>query len=456
MSVHPERSPGAGPARPSTWLGMNGVVFEGGHWSHAELEQQIGGWMLWLGGAGLRAGARVGVLARNRPETVALFHACGALGLCLVPFNARLTRVELEPLVAQAQPALVLADAALRERIDGAQPFPRVAASPRPPAPPIEDSWPLAALFTSGTTGTPRLIELTHGNFRASAAASADNLGASPRQRWLLCLPLFHVGGLAMAHRCHEYGASMIVEAGFDPARVNGLIDAGEITHASLVATALDRLVEARKGRFPATLEAILVGGGPVPPGTLERAKRLGAPVLQTYGLTEACSQVATERLADADGTTAGPALSGLQLRVVDGQIEVRGPTVAPQFPGWLQTGDLGTLDEQGRLTILSRRSDLIVSGGENIYPAELERVLGEHPEVREVAVGPRRDSIWGQVPVAVVVWRGQPPPEAAVVAWCRSRLAGFKLPRQFIVAETLPRNANGKVDRARLTALTA
>ena len=138
------------------------------------------------------------------------------------------------------------------------------------------------------------------------------------------------------------------------------------------------------------------------------------------------------------------------------GMLEIRGPTVAPQFPGWLATGDLGSLDGQGRVTVLSRRSDLIVSGGENIYPAELERVLGEHPAVREVAVAPRADARWGQVPVAVVVWRGPPPAEASVLAWCRTRLAGFKLPRHFIGAETLPRNANGKVDRARLRALAA
>lgn len=435
---------------------MDAVVFEGGRWSRDQLALQTGAWIQWLRAQDLSPGARIGVLARNRPETVALFHACGACGLTLVPFNARLTRAELAPLSGLARPALTLADEALRDRIEQAQVFPVLTPIAPPPADAAPDSQPLAALFTSGTTGTPRLIELTHGNFRASARASAANLGASPDQRWLLCLPLFHVGGLAMAHRCAASGATLVVERTFDPRRVNALIDGGQLTHLSLVAVTLERLLERRARPFPATVRAILVGGGPVPTRLIVRARSLGAPVLQTYGLTEACSQVATERPGEADGSTAGRALEGIDLRVIDGQIEVRGPTVAPQFPGWLQTGDLGSLDDRGRLTVLARRTDLIVSGGENIYPAQLERIISEHPEVREVAIGARADSVWGQVPVAVVVWRGAAVPQASIVAWCRARMAGFKLPRCFICARSLPRNANGKVDRSRLKILTA
>jgi O-succinylbenzoic acid--CoA ligase len=394
---------------------------------------------------------RIGVLAYNSPAAVALFRSCAAHGITFVPFNARLTRAELAPLVELANVSCVYADEALRDRIEGSLPLPL--SWPRFEGPRPSDDQPLAALFTSGTTGTPRLIELTHGNFRASARASAGNLGGGPDQRWLLCLPIFHIGGLAMVHRCAEYGATLLIENGFDPDRVNALIDAGEVTHTSFVTTALDRLMERRTTPFPSTLRAILVGGGPVPRGSLDRARALGAPVLQTYGLTEACSQVTTERPGDADGATAGWPLPGVELRIIEGQIEVRGPTVARQFGGWLKTGDLGTLDDRGRLTVLSRRTDLIVSGGENVYPAELERVLAEHPEVREVAVTASPDKTWGQVPVAVVVWRGAPAGDA-VTSWCRSRLAGFKLPRRFISAETLPRNANGKVDRAQLRAL--
>ena len=403
---------------------------------------QIGGWKKWLRAQGLAPGSRVGVLAANRVETVALFLACGEVGLSLVPFNARLTAVELAPLVTAAGAAIVLAE---DDRIPSAIGFPTVAPFEDLPerAP---DDQPLAALFTSGTTGTPSLVFLTHGNFRASARASAANLGGEADQRWLLCLPLFHVGGLAMAHRCAEYGATLVVEKGFDAARTNALIDSGEVTHLSLVPTALDRLLEGR-GTFPSSLKAVLVGGGPVPLALMQRARAMGAPVLQTYGLTEACSQVTTERVPD--GSTAGLPLPGVEVRIVDGQIEVRGPTVSQ--PGWLQTKDLGELDSQGRLIVLSRRTDLIVSGGENVYPAELERVLAGHPAVREVAVGARADAKWGQVPVAALVWRSAP---EDLTAWCRERLAAFKVPKAFISLESLPRNANGKVDRRALAAL--
>ncbi len=436
---------------------MKALLFEGGQWTGAQLRAQVAGWKNWLRARGLKPNDRVGVLAFNRPQTVALLEACGELGLTLVPFNARLTPAELAPQVAAAAPNLVIADDALCARIAGAEPFPQIEPAPDLPFTPAADDQPLAALFTSGTTGAPALIVLTQGNFRASARASGENLGPSPDPRWLLCLPLFHVGGLAMAHRCAQDGGTLIVERGFDVTRVNALLDSKQVTHLSLVPTALDRLLELRTEPFPPTVQAVLVGGGPVPPSLMTRARALGLPVLQTYGLTEACSQVATERPDQADGSTAGPALPGLEVRIVEGQIEVRGPTVAAQFgSGWLQTKDLGSLDARGRLTVLARRTDLIVTGGENVYPAELERVLGEHPSIREIALGARADPHWGQVPVAVVVWRSAPVAEEALVSWCRSRLAAFKVPRVFIGTAALPRNANGKVDRAALRALIA
>ncbi len=380
----------------------------------------------------LPPGARVGVVSWNSPALLALFHACADRGLVFVPFNARLTQAELAPLVKAAELSVFLDE------------IPAVQSARRD----WPDDHPLAALFTSGTTGTPSLVVLTHGNFRASAKASGANLGAGPDQKWLLCLPLFHVGGLAMAHRCRAYGASVVIERAFDAARFNALVDAGEVTHASLVPTALDRVIALRTTPFPATLKAVLIGGGPVAPTLMARARAMGAPVLQTYGLTEACSQVTTERPGEADGTTAGHPLPGIAIRIVDGEIEVLGATT--HRPGWLRTKDLGTIDDRGRLTVLARRTDLIVTGGENVYPAELERVIAEHPSVREVAVGARDDAQWGQVPVAVVVWDGAP---VDLGPWCRARLAGFKIPRAFIAAESLPRNVNGKVDRAGLRA---
>ena len=157
-------------------------------------------------------------------------------------------------------------------------------------------------LFTSGTTGTPKPVTLTWSNFDANARASSANLPASPTDRWLLCLPLFHIGAFALVHRCFVSGATVVMED-FDAPKINALIDGGEITHASLVTTTLQRLLDDRGDRpVPPTMKAVLIGGGPVTIPLLARARKLGLPVLQTYGLTEACSQVATERLGEADG----------------------------------------------------------------------------------------------------------------------------------------------------------
>ncbi len=433
-------------ARALTWTAGEPVAL-----SYASLDRAVEERVAWLVGLGVREGERVAVVSENRPELVEVFHAAGRLGACLVPVNARLTQAELAPLLERAGARLVLRslDAARRggERgRDEAAPSPssqRSAAGERP----------RCALFTSGTTGTPRLVELTHANFDASARASGANLGAGPDQRWLCTLPLFHVGALAMAHRTAAMGAELVLEPGFDAARVSDWLEAG-VTHASLVPTTLARLLDARGDRpFPPTVRAVLIGGGPMAPELLARARRAGLPVLQTYGLTEACSQVCTERPGEADGATAGHPLPGLEVRVVEGELHVRGRTVAPALGPWLRTGDLGSLDARGRLTVHARRDDLILSGGENVSPAEIEAALAAHPDVAEVAVVPAEDAQWGQVPVAVVAWRAAASP-GPLVAWARGRLAPFKLPRRVVSVAALPRTATGKVDRRAARAL--
>ena len=253
----------------------------------------------------------------------------------------------------------------------------------------------------------------------------------------------------------------MVLEQNFDAARTSALVDEGHVTHASLVATALRRWVAERAGRpvLP-SLRAVLVGGGPLPLALWQEARALGVPVLQTYGLTEACSQVATERLADADGATAGHPLPGVEVRIVAddggdsalgevGEIWVRGPTVGVSA-GWLRTKDLGSFDARGRLTVHARRSDLIISGGENVYPAEVERVLEAHPLVAEAVVVAQPDAQWGQVPVALLVAReAGHADEASVRQWVAERLARYKQPRAYLWVKELPRNASGKIDRA-------
>jgi O-succinylbenzoic acid--CoA ligase len=200
----------------------------------------------------------------------------------------------------------------------------------------------------------------------------------------------------------------------------------------------------------------VLVGGGPAPAGLLARARSAGLTVLQTYGLTEAASQVTAERIGDADGTTAGVPLPGTQVRVRNGEIEVRGPSLMvgylgePPLEGWLRTGDLGELDARGRLLVHARRTDLIVSGGENVYPAEVEAALLGHPAVSDAAVVPWPDPEYGQVACAAVVARSTAA-QADLEQHCRARLAGFKVPRRWMFLRELPRGSSGKLDRVAL-----
>jgi O-succinylbenzoic acid--CoA ligase len=287
------------------------------------------------------------------------------------------------------------------------------------------------------------------------------------------------VGGLSILLRSAIYGTTAEVHQRFDAGAVNRAIDRG-VTIVSLVSVMLQRLLEERgDAPFPPSLRCLLIGGGPVPAPLLERCLRMGAPVVQTYGLTECCSQVAT--LAPEDALThlgsAGRALYPNELRIAvapdspddAGEILVRGPIVMSGYlgdpdataqalnDGWMHTGDIGRLDADGYLYMLDRRDDLIVSGGENVYPAEVEGALLEHPWVEEAAVIGAPDATWGHRVVAVVRLRSELQSSAtdaadALRAYCRERLAAYKAPAEVrIVTESLPRTESGKIRRAAL-----
>jgi O-succinylbenzoic acid--CoA ligase len=404
------------------------------------------------GGLAASGARRAVVRSENRPELVALLHAAARAGVELALLNARLADAELPALLDRLGPALLLG------ALPGATPLEAFAAGARPAEPgQLDPERVHTLLFTSGTTGRPKAAQLTIGAHQASARASIETLRMDAASSYLCNLPLFHVGGIATAIRCAVAGAKLLLQPHFDAIATAEALGSG-VTHASLVATTLQRLLEVRD-RFPGTVRAVLVGGGPVPPELLARARAAGLPVLHTYGLTEAASQVTAERPGDADGATAGWPLPGTQVRIVEGEIEVRGATMMlgylgePPLRGWLRTGDLGELDARGRLVVHARRSDLIVSGGENVYPAQVEAVLRAHPDVVECAVLPWPDEELGQVGHAAVVTR-KPLAEEGLREHCRARLAGFKVPRRFVLVDALPRNAAGKLDRAALRRL--
>jgi O-succinylbenzoic acid--CoA ligase len=332
-------------------------------------------------------------------------------------------------------------------------------AAPQPPLGPAQDRSLLdeidpgavhTVIHTSGTTGEPRAVELTYANHLASAIASADALGVEADDRWLCPLPLHHVAGLNVLIRSAINRTTAVLHPRFEVERVRAALEEGELTLASLVPTMLQRLRDAGLRRVP-RLRAIALGGGPIPPGLLEWAADSGIPVVPVYGMTETCSQVVA-------GSPGRP-LRGVELRLADdGEILIRGPMVAPQSlgeDGWLHTGDLGRLDREGLLHVQGRTKELIVTGGENVAPLEVERVLASHPRVMEAAVAGVPDPEWGEAIVAFVVLRSAVAP-GELRAWCRERLTPFKVPKSFRTVTELPRNQTGKLMRDRLDSLAS
>jgi O-succinylbenzoic acid--CoA ligase len=390
--------------------------------TYAELDAAAARTARRLAALNVRAGDRV---ATTLPPGIAfaeLLHALPRLGAVLVPLDPR------DPDPPRAAPFTVEApldgpelDVPLRDRVDPGE---------------VQ-----VLLHTSGTTAAPKPVELTYGNFKASADASAANLGVEPGDRWLSALPLFHVGGLSILTRSAIYGTCAVVHERFDAAAVRACLESGEATLVSLVATMVRRLRAAGLTRAPA-LRAALVGGGPVERDLLDWGAEVGLPLVETYGMTETCSQIATPKL-----------LPGVEVRIAgDGEILVRGPMVAPgaiDADGWLHTGDRGRLDFDGRLHVEGRLKDVIVSGGENVAAAEVEEALLAHPAVDDAAVVGRPDPEWGEAVVAYVVTTAS---DGELRDHCRAQLPPFKVPRAFERVAEIPRTASGKALKGRLT----
>lgn len=476
-------------------------------WSFAELDRRSRQTARRLATLGIAAGDRVAVLMTNDLAYPATLHGISKLGAVAVPLNVRLAQAELVWQVRHSNSALLLCNEVMREQAAqvaatsgvpwvqaaGGQPGTEPA-SGVPTLEQVEESAVTLAcdidlgrvhtiLYTSGTTGRPKGTMLTYGNHWWSAVASALNLGQQHSDCWLACMPFFHAGGLAVLMRSIIYGMPVLLHDGFDPQRVNRAIDRDGVTIVSVVSNMLSRMLDARGDKpYPKTLRCVLLGGGPVPRALLQRSAALGIPVIQTYGLTETASQVATLSPADALRKlgSAGQALLPFEIRIVPpggsplaasstgasvvGEIAVRGPNVMKGYlddesathaalrEGWLYTGDIGYLDEEGFLFVLDRRDDLIISGGENVYPAEVEAALLAHPAVGEAAVVGADDARWGQVPVAFVVLRSdQRVGTEELVEHCAQRLARYKVPVKVAFVSQLPRNAAGKLMRHRL-----
>jgi O-succinylbenzoic acid--CoA ligase len=302
---------------------------------------------------------------------------------------------------------------------------------------------------TSGTSGPASAVELTYGNIRANARGLAQALHLSDDERWLVPLPLAHVGGLMVVLRSALMATTAVLSAPrFDEQAVAAQLRDGAITIVSLVPTQLLRLLDAGATPGPA-LRRVLLGGGPMPRALLARARDAGFPVCPSYGLTQACSTVTVAEPGDLE--TAGRPLPGVGVAISDdGEIVVSGASV--NALGAIHTGDLGSIDGQGRLVVTGRRGAMIVSGGENVAAAEVEAVLAEHPGVLEAAVFARPHALWGEAVTALVVPRaGAELTYRALHAHCLERLSAFKVPKAFELVSALPRTESGKIRRVDL-----
>jgi fatty-acyl-CoA synthase len=450
---------------------------------------------------GVGPGDRVAALMRNGLDYVGLYYGAAKLGAILCAINWRLAAQEIGYILGDSEPKLLVYDAefapavaAVGKRDVLAYEVGGGAASSQSwraqlesestdePAAQAVSDMPLVLVYTSGTTGRPKGAVLTHGQMLWASATMAASHDYKQGDVNLVPTPLFHVGGLSFATLFVHMGATLLLPRAWDPGAILALIAAEKVNHFFAVPAMLRSLVEhpAFAVADLSSLRWILCGGAPVPPDLIAAAGRRGIPVQQTYGATETAGPATLVDLAHvaAKAGSAGLPYFHTELRIANaegaalpageiGEVQVRAPHVfagywrnveasRAAFAGdWLKTGDLGRRDAEGYLYLVDRMKDLIITGGENVYPAELEAVLREHPSVADVAVIGAPDREWGEVPCAVVVPNANAAPTLdALRAFCDGRIARFKQQRRLALRTApLPRNASGKVLKHELRA---
>jgi o-succinylbenzoate---CoA ligase len=442
---------------------------------------------------GIGSGDRVAILARNCIEYALAFFSLPRMGASVVPLNLRLTPTDWREHLVQSRAKLVLVDTEHLPLLEGASC--KIAPLQRDGAPDrlgssvtegaaagadIDADREATIVFTTGSSGEPKGVRLSTGNHYFNALGSNENIALRPLDCWLVSLPLYHVGGISILHRSALAGATVRITDRFDVDETSLLIDFGSITHISLVPAMLEALLRHRGERpMLRTLRAILLGGAPISLQLFDTCLKSRIPALPSYGLTETASQVCTispDNAVDQLGTVGRP-LRYRQVRIIDangapvpdgevGEIAIKGEVVFMGYTGrelgshldsdgWFHTGDMGSLNTAGCLTVVGRRDNMLISGGENISPREIEIAAEAFPGVVCSAVIAIPDPKWGQRPVLFVEpASGSQFNRSEFRHWLVQRLARIKVPEDVILVERMPRLGIGKIDKATLQAL--
>lgn len=421
--------------------------------SYEEVAERVRPAISLLRSRGVEAGQRVALAPEADLDSVLWLYALFEIGCPAVLLHPRLTAREREEILDRAQPAHFI-DGPVRS------PNPSATSLARASVPPDRT---LAVVYTSGTSGDSRGAKLSRRAFVASEAAHAANLPWKADDRWLMCMPPAHVGGLSILTRCLIARRCVVLSPGpFDPSRAIDLMERSRVTLASVVPTMLRRLLSCQSPIWTPSphLRAVLVGGASFPTALRTLAAKRGVVALATYGCTEACSQVSTQTLEQAGKPGCGPPLRGIEVRIEQGEIQIRGDVLMDGYleeesagslrlhGGWLRTGDAGAWLPDGQLSVQGRMDDIIVTGGENVAPQEIEAWLETVPGVASACVFAVPDDEWGQQVVAAIVTEPSRFDSAGLQDRLRRELAAHKRPKKVCLLDSLPLNRSGKVDR--------
>lgn len=418
----------------------------------------------------LNPGSRVGLLATNTLMSYKLALAIMCSGRTIVWLNWRLAGEELERQIKDSGLQLCLVENSLW-RSGMTNPFKSYSAflitnaDPGELIPVFKSDWVASIMYTSGTTGKPKGVLQTFGNHFYSAVSSALNLGLSSADKWLCVAPIFHISGFSIIMRGLIYGMTVRLVEKFRAEEIERISANEAVTIMSVVPFMLKKLIQQQNKtniHYNSAFRCMLLGGGTIDRETLEICLQRSIPVVQCYGMTETCSQIIALRSADAllKLGSVGQPLFSTQLKLSkDGEILLKTPALTPGYlnlpdklpskmiDGWYRTGDIGHLDKEGYLYIDGRADEMLISGGENIFPQEVEQVYQRYPQINEVAVVGQNDSVWGQVPVAFVV-SDRRLSTTKLMNYGYEHLARYKVPQHYIFVSELPKNASGKIRR--------